>query len=295
MCLNDVAGDLPATARVLAISGKVMNYILMVLAVTSINWVEPDGDDSPSNEQQKVEKAEFAKWAAQAAASYHIRLTGGRDQPLALRAEPVLKWSNPERGRIYGHVFIWTAQGRPEAVASLYKWYHPFTHSSHEFQSLSLGGLHAQREESVAWWTAGAGVELNRLSDAAQPAEMAAGRLRQMREMVRHFRADETNRQGELSPLRLLPQPIYRYESTAEPLVDGALFAFVQATDPEILLLLEARMDESGRASWQYALARLNSISMRAFYDDREVWTARELPWNVVRDRSEPYFTVQFK
>ena len=37
--------------------------------------------------------------------------------------------------------------------------------------------------------------------------------------------------------LRLLPQPIFRYESDA----DGALFAFVQATDPEAVMTIDVR------------------------------------------------------
>ena len=93
----------------------------------------------------------------------------------------------------------------------------------------------------------------------------------------------------------MLPQPIYRYEQTTGSLLDGALFAFVQATDPEILLALEARRDDSGKLLWQYGLARLNSMGLRAFYNDREIWTAAELPWSVVRDRSQPYFMVQFR
>ncbi|HWB11425.1 MAG TPA: hypothetical protein VG826_19500 [Pirellulales bacterium] len=272
-----------------------MNCILALLTLVSAGWVEPDVAEPPTDEQLAAEQAEFARWAAEAAAGYEIRLAGSPDVPLVLRPEPVLKWSNPERGRIYGHVFVWTAGGRPEAIASLYKWYHPFTHSSHEFQSLSTGGLSALREGSAAWSTTRPGVEPRPLAEADPPANTAAARLRQMRDLVRDFRANETNRAGEQSSLRCLPQPIYRYESTKEPLVDGALFAFVQATDPEIVLLLEARKDESGKAAWHYALARLNSITLRVFYQDREVWTAQELPWSVVHDQTEPYFTVQFR
>ena len=33
--------------------------------------------------------------------------------------------------------------------------------------------------------------------------------------------------------MRLLAQPIYRYENTKGDLIDGALFAFVLGTDPE--------------------------------------------------------------
>ena len=49
-------------------------------------------------------------------------------------------------------------------------------------------------------------------------------------------------RAGEEQALRLLPKPLYRYERPDGPTSssDGALFAFVLGTDPEVFLLLEA-------------------------------------------------------
>jgi hypothetical protein len=253
-----------------------------------------DPPATPATDQDEALRREFAQWAAKAASSYDIRRTDAPDVALTLHEEPVLKWSNPERGKIYGHVFVWTSDGRPQAVASLYKWYHPFTHSSHEFQSLSSGKLVAQREGSVVWTPVRGGVELRELPDAPPVGDTSAERLRQARSLAHHFRADERYREGERTPLRTLTQPIYRYDATDSLVLGGALFAFVQGTDPEALLLLEARTGEDGKASWHYALARLNRTSMRVFYDDRELWTAPELTPMVVRDPSEPYFVVQF-
>lgn len=271
-----------------------MSAILWIETLTNFAWAEPDFDVPADEEQQKAEQRQFAQWAAKAVVGYDLRQAASPDTPLTLRREPVLKWSNPERGRIFGHVFIWTAGGRPEAVASLYKWYHPHTHSSHEFQSLSLGNLTAKQDGADAWATSRPGVEFQLAADAPPPGKTAPERLRQMRRIADHFRADEINREGEHIPLRLLTQPLYRYEEPKGDLLDGALFTFVQGTDPEVLLLVEARRDHNGKASWQYALARLNGIKMRAFYDDRKVWEATELAREVIHDRSQPYFTVQF-
>jgi hypothetical protein len=255
----------------------------------------PDSSRAEQETPEQAEQREFARWSAEAAASYDLRRADEPDKPLALRREPVLKWSNPERGRIYGHVFLWTANGRPEAIASLYKWYHPFTHSSHEFQSLSTGGLSATREGAAAWNVAEPGVAMQPLADVPPPGDAAPERLRQMRAAAKLFRAEATNREGEIFPLRLLSQPIYRYDKPSGELIDGALFAFVQATDPEVLLLIEVRRDEQGAAVWRYGLARLNSIEMRVYRDEKQVWTAAELPWSEVRDRSRPYFTGRFE
>ena len=49
----------------------------------------------------------------------------------------------------------------------------------------------------------------------------------------------------DLKELRLLPQPLYRYEPNDgdSPMVDGAVFGYVWTigTDPEVLLVVEAR------------------------------------------------------
>ena len=34
--------------------------------------------------------------------------------------KPVLKYTNPVRGEVYGNVFVWTHQGRPEVIAAVF-------------------------------------------------------------------------------------------------------------------------------------------------------------------------------
>jgi hypothetical protein len=82
-----------------------------VFGIASPLW----GDD-PKDENTLAK--EFLVVAKREAAAYTIRHVGS-DRPLALRAEPIMKWSNPVVGSIYGDVFIWTENGRPEAVASI--------------------------------------------------------------------------------------------------------------------------------------------------------------------------------
>ena len=38
-----------------------------------------------------------------------------------------------------------------------------------------------------------------------------------------------------------MPQPLLRYAAPDSGVIDGAVFAFAEATDPEALLILEAR------------------------------------------------------
>jgi hypothetical protein len=70
--------------------------------------------------------------------------------------------------------------------------------------------------------------------------------------------------------LRLLPTPVYRYANEKEVL-DGALFAFAQGTNPEVLLLIEALRGETpGR--WQYGFAPMTSFEARVLRGDKIVW-----------------------
>jgi hypothetical protein len=88
-----------------------------------------------------------------------------------------------------------------------------------------------------------------------------------------------------------MDQPVYQYGAGPDGLLDGALFAFVVGTDPEVLLVLEAR-DAFGGREWHYTLARMNRDAMRVRYQDREVWSvpAIDKPW---LDLKRDYLTIE--
>ncbi len=272
-----------------------MAYVTALLIAAGIAWPGAAAGADQASAEQREEQHEFASFAAKMAASFDIRRVEKPEVSLTLREEPVLTWSNPEHGRVYGHVFLWTAGGRPEAIASIYRWYHPLKHSSFELQSLSPGGLKASRAGSRLWEPHAAGIELKPLPHSPAPAKTPPQRLIQMRQLSRRFRVEATDRAEVESHLRLLTAPLYRYENTEQELIDGALFAFVQATDPDAVLLLEARRRSDGSTAWQFGLARLNSIELRAFHEDRQVWSAPELPWAEVQNRSRCYFSAPLR
>ncbi|HEY2252578.1 MAG TPA: hypothetical protein VGH74_16005, partial [Planctomycetaceae bacterium] len=196
-------------------------------------------------------------------------------------------------GRVYGDVYLWTRDGRPEAVISFYKWFEPDYGFTAEMHSLSLTGLSAEREGVLRWQPTQAGIALNDVPDAPLPAESASRRLQQMRTLAGGFsaRLDDlrTNAKGEHQELRLLTQPLYRYPASAGELLDGALFAIVMGTDPEVLLLLEARRS-SDKFHWQSGLARMNDCAMTVKYKDQEVWHCEKKgPLAVTGPITDPY------
>ena len=103
--------------------------------------------------------------------------------------------------------------------------------------------------------------------------------------------ADNSDREA----LRLLPRPLYRYDlaGAKEPdpkLLDGALFAFVLGTDPEVVLALEA-VGSPEDAVWQYACSRATSGGLEVRWGDELVWSAPKHPGG--KDPKRPHFAAQ--
>ncbi len=101
-----------------------------------------------------------------------------------------------------------------------------------------------------------------------------------MKTLARDFSVRMQDQQGEKFQLRLLPQPLIRYEPQDKNILDGALFSFSLGTDPEAILLLESRVAD-GLAAWQYAFARFHYIDLVASFKDRQVWHVEALPEDI--------------
>jgi hypothetical protein len=240
--------------------------------------------DSAAGTQPDLEKLK------QTAASYRVVADDKVPKTMVLVAEPVLHWTNPLRQTHDGAVFIWVADGRPEVVASLYRYKtNGTTFEDHEFQSLATTGLTATRNGQQVWAPRTAGITLAPIPGAPKPASTPAERLRQMRALAHEFHAF-FDVPGDRSELRLLSRPLYRYEVNRPDLKDGALFAFVVATDPEVLLVIEAR-PAGGASVWHYGLARMSMVNMRAQHKDRHVWS---VDWvNDLAAPNKPYVTLR--
>ncbi len=165
---------------------------------------------------------------------------------------------------------LWLSGGRPEAVAGFYRVrFEGRPTEAHEFHSLAPVPLTTTRGGRTVSAPRVRGVTPRPLPGAPRPALTPTERLRQMRALAREFKAAVDLEKGG-SDLRLLSQPVFRYESKA----DGALFAFVLTTDPEVLLMIEDRPDK-GVPAWHYANARMSNRSLVAKHRDRVVWECR--------------------
>lgn len=243
------------------------------------------------DEAQEVEVLKkYQAYAKETAAKYELTTTDEVPRQLKLRRDAFLRWTNPLGGnKGHGELFLWTDHGRPAAVLSLNEWtdVKGIVHEQHEWCSLAFTPIQATGPN--VWLPSRAGLELKVLPAAPKPADTPTRRLQQMRDLADGFSGLKTTREDVTRPLRLLRQPAYRYEAAGDPdVLDGGLFALVEATDPEILLCIEARLVD-GKPVWHYGLGRLNSVRLTVSFQGSEIWRAEMLPFSEVRKPSEPY------
>jgi hypothetical protein len=207
------------------------------------------------------------------------RVSAGPDSEV-IKPQSVLRWTNATRGQEGEPTLIlWSDRGRPLALSSVYPWDGFLVY---DCVSLARGvGLTAREDGRTVWSPVTAGVTFRDVPDAPEPAKAAAGRLAQAKAIAERYRVTMTGLKPDLSDreeMRLLPRPIYRYtlvEGGADhpDLIDGAVFAFVQGTDPEAVLLVEA-VRRDGRGVWQAAFGRATEAGLEARLGTAVVWTA---------------------
>jgi hypothetical protein len=220
------------------------------------------------------------------ASEYSMAVESSPKQPLELKKEPVFEWSNPVRSGVQqGVVFLWLRDGRPAALGCVFS--QPATKLPgrrvfHEFHALDPDKLLVSRPNALNEWKPQAGLERKELPDAGAPATAAGARLVQMRRLAQEFAGFETDNEGKRWDLRLLPAPLYRYPEAKSGVIDGALFTLVSnaGTDPEVLLLLEAR-EADGKLRWEYACGRFSDRSLYVQRKDKDIWSSVRNETNV--------------
>jgi hypothetical protein len=244
--------------------------MLSVALVLLIGQVSAEPQEKPNVNVQQQRYESFLRAARQ----YEMRLKNDDEETLRIADKPVLRWGNQARDNDDGAVFIWTIGGRPQAVAAIFV---IGERTMHELCSLAESPLVTTWEGSTAWRPAKAGVTFRTVPSASVPAETRRARLTQMRAIAGDFTASTSappdygggRSHGEL---RLLPQPLYRNQYETPLALDGALFTFAFGTDPEVLLLVEAR-NASGGAVWHYAAAPFTDFAIQLKYKDQTVWS----------------------
>jgi hypothetical protein len=271
--------------------------------------VEPAAPEADAELDAKL----LARWGEvylKEAQQYEMFLGEGREMPLELQPKPVFRWAEPQARNLFnGVIYVWTYQGRPEVIGSIWakgERDRPGKRTlCHTFHSLATGPLEAVRSVpggglpggESSWTPTKAGVNPQLFPDAPAPAKTPALRLAQMRSLARELTVTQTTDGAEMKEveLRLLPQPIYRYQEDKRSAAgedgtgDGAIFAYLRDWDPEILLLVESRETKDG-PRWHYAPLRFCYLSARVKYKDREVWSYEK--GGPMTDRTHYYLSI---
>jgi hypothetical protein len=230
------------------------------------------------------------------AAQYKIYRDVGSEEMLELQRQPIYAWINPTRdGGQTGDVFAWTYRGRPEVVGSIFS--HPMGGQRrvlHEFHSLSPGIVYPQGN-SRARWQPKSGAVLKAVPEAPTPAESLPQRRLQLKSLAREFSAySVTPANGDRWEMRLQTTPLMQYGAAGPDVLGGALFTFVTTagTDPEVLLLIEARNTELGR-QWMFTPARFSDYSLYLLYKDQEIWSAVRGPRDTLESDAQHLYHSQ--
>jgi hypothetical protein len=241
---------------------KALAFLIVPIACLAVR-----GDDAPSP-REKETLSPLREQYQLAAKKYEFFLDKNRKIPLVFEPKSILHWTSDNDWS--GDVFVWMAHGRPLVVGGILsspgKTERQLIHEIHTLSTEPLGPA----EMGKYRWEPKVGVEFKKLDGV--PAATAAGRLPQMRALSRDLHAF-MQADGKYE-LRLLPQPLMRYQPTEGTVIDGALFTWVWAgrgTDPEVMVALECHRTAQG-LEWRYAPLRFTTREVWLVHGETELW-----------------------
>jgi hypothetical protein len=242
--------------------------------------------DPPASETTEAEPGRLQEMQARIDA---LELTTLGADPRRLRRSDhaILRYTNPATAAVsQGATFLWLDGKRPLAAISLS--YRAEGKVWWELASLSDGPLELKQKDAVVWEPIASSRKFQAFHDAPAPAAMPSARLTQMRELARRFTVKESRR-DQWQDGRLLTQPLYRWSEEERGTVDGAVFGFAETTDPELLLIIEARRAKSASsAEWHFALGKMSSAPMIVSLGGQEIFNVPGY-WSGPRTTTDPY------
>jgi hypothetical protein len=228
---------------------------------------KPPAIAPPTGKELADKRMRFMKTAL---ARYTVHV--GEEKEPAKVADPCLRWTNPLGTSVDGAIAVYAHDGgRPAALGQFFlqrggkQWVNEFT-------IIPERDVTIMRSGRPFWKPSEYVCKFTDLPDSPLPAARAILRLARMRAIAADFAViDYFGPKRTKENLRLLPQPVYRY-SEKGIILDGAVFVFALATDPECCLLLEAYQDDKG-SRYRYAVAPMSIYQLEVRYKDAPVWS----------------------
>jgi hypothetical protein len=248
--------------------------LVLMTSAASLRGQDEQAEPSKADSRMKVMREAIDKFRVTSA---EIKSEGD----LKFSERPLLRYNDQTResgqgiqGVLDATVWRLGESGRPKAIVTLeiYQVRDGNPLLTYEFVSLTPQKFQMRNLRGPTWLPEGTQLEMAVLPGAAAPAEKARTRLIQMRELARRFTAQEKLGPQKIE-CRLLAQPIDRYEDGAAGIVDGAVFAFANGTNPEMGMLLECSDKQ-----WSYGIFRLASAVLFVQLDGKPLIESRKLP-----------------
>jgi hypothetical protein len=253
--------------------------LLVPLALVRGDDPRPDEEKSDENLQAmttraKLLRAEFADESD--------------PQPLSLVEKPLLRYDAPAGIEVDGTLWLWTRDEKPVATVCVFLGRPPAARWTYELSSLSNRPLRVTGRPGWRWQPKEQ--ERNWLDLTGDVPDTPVARLSQMRSLAREFDGSEKV-EGESAPLRLMPQPVYRYAHADSGVIDGALFALAYGTNPEVLIQIEARRNDAGNDRWLASFGRVGGGETTVRHGEKIMWHVEEIRW-FAHDPQTPYYSA---
>jgi hypothetical protein len=193
----------------------------------------------------------------------------GQEMEIDRLEKPISNYSESTReSSHYGTLWVWTTTGRPVAVLAQSKSYGESIWG-YELAALSEGVSVVMHDD---WrWSPRSALKMTPFPNAPPVAGSAVARLRQIKDLARRCAVSEMYF-NEPFELRMLPSPIYRYQDDRAAVIDGALFSFAHGTNPEAVVVIECRQQQT-ESVWSYGFLPFGGAALTGKLDGTTVWS----------------------
>ena len=204
-----------------------------------------------------------------------------------LMTNPVLGYADSTRKLDESTLWLWVERKRPVALLAVELYPKANNGPSWLFEIVSLADtrIGVSRGDDWTWGAEKPGVVWMPVAGEMIPSQNPALQLTQARKILQRCAAHENAAVGGRIELRALTTPLYRYEDEESGVIFGAIFAFANGTNPEVLLLVEARQSSPAKpAQWYCGFAQMTGAMVYASFDKQEVWSQKEADPPAIRD-----------
>lgn len=248
-------------------------YLLIALGIPFTLTRLPADDEVKKKAEEQRKTAYVRAMRTMAEGLTVTRLSADGETECPMLKDAVLNWSDSARHPdllVPGTTWIWHNNGRPLLIGEIYGRDNGI--DSWNLYACSLSADQLQMADGPIKIKFDKGYyDPKEVADAPVPAKKKSERTVQMRNVADRFDAHQFWK--ERFELRLLPKPIYRYEDPDNGIIDGAVYALVHGTNPEVLLLVEAHEAKDGARRWKVAFGSLAGARCVVRLDGKEYWT----------------------